>query len=433
MQKEKIVVGLDIGSTKICALVGKQDAYGKIEILGIGKSNSEGVTRGVVININKTVDAIRQAIADAEAQSNVDIKVVNVGIAGQHIKSIKRRGGITRPVGDDEITIDDVNKLTNDMYRTVTDPGNEIIHVMPQDYTVDLETGVKEPVGMSGVKLEADFNIITAQTSAINNINKCVIKAGLQIDNLILEPIASGMAVLTEEERSAGVALVDIGGGTTDVAIFHENIIRHTAVIPLGGHIITKDVKEACLIMDKQAEQIKIKYGRALVEAVQKDAYVAVPGLNNRPPKEISLKEVARVIEARMQEIVELVHMEIIKAGYHNKLVGGLVITGGGALLKDCDKLFAYATQMDTRIGHPTEYIGKTKSGATKSPMFATCVGLVLAGFRALDDRENEYMKLQTNGSGKKDKSRDLFSFSKIIERTKQLLIDNFDDKENNY
>jgi len=316
--------------------------------------------------------------------------------------------------------------LTLDMYRIVTPPGDEIIHVMPQDYTVDLETDVKEPVGMFGVKLEADFNIITAQTTAINNINRCVSRASLEIENLILEPIASGMAVLTDEEREAGVALVDIGGGTTDVAIFHENIIRHTAVIPLGGDIITKDIKEGCLIMEKQAEKLKIKYGKAIAEAADKNAFVSVPGLNNRPPKEISLKKVAQIIEARMQEIIELVHTEIINSGYANKLVGGIVITGGGSEMQDSERLFQYMTKLDTRIGHPTEYLGKVKPAITQSPMYATCVGLVIAGFRALDEREQKYSGTNSQMDNRK-KGRGFFG--QILEQTKRLLIDNFDDK----
>lgn len=433
MQREKIVVGLDIGSTKICALVGRKDQYGKVEILGMGKAESNGVIRGVVTNIDKTVAAIAAAIEEAEKTSGIDIRVVNVGIAGQHIKSITQRGSIHRNT-DNEITIDDVNRLTNEMYRTVTPPGNEIIHVMPQDYTVDFETGIKEPVGMSGVRLEADFNIITAQTSAIKNIQRCVERTGLEIENLILEPIASSMAVLTEEERQAGIALVDIGGGTTDVAVFYENIIRHTAVIPFGGHIITSDIKEGCRIMEQQAERLKVKFGRAIAEEANENEFVSIPGLRDRPAREISLRNLAHIIEARMQEIIELVHNELIKSGYVNKLVGGLVITGGGSQLKFCQKLFQYMTQMDTRIGHPNEYLGKTKVEVAKNPMYATTVGLVLAGFRALDDRHERYLQAQTQVKtikAEKTSGGDNF-FRKIIERTKGLLIDDFDGKGNN-
>ena len=239
MQNDKIVVGLDIGTTKICVLVGRKNEFGKLEILGMGKAVSEGVVRGIVFNIDKTVDAIKKAIRQAEEQSGINIGVVNVGIAGQHIKSLQHNGSITRASHDSEITIEDVNRLTNDMYRLVTPPGSEIIHVMPQDYKVDYEEGIMDPVGMAGVRLEGNFHIITAQSTAINNINKCVTKAGLEIDNLILEPLASSMSVLSDEEKEAGVALIDIGGGTTDLAIFKDDIIRHAAVLPFGGNIIT--------------------------------------------------------------------------------------------------------------------------------------------------------------------------------------------------
>lgn len=437
--KDKIVVGLDIGSTKICALVGKKDQFGKIEILGMGKAPSEGVTRGVVINIDKTVTAISEAIEEAEQTSGIDIRIVNVGIAGQHIKSLKQNGSITRDSAENEITRNDVNRLINDMYRIVTPPGNEIIHVMPQDYTVDFETGIKEPIGMSGIKLEADFNIITAQTSAINNINRCVKRTGLEIENLILEPIASSLSVLTDEEREAGVVLVDIGGGTTDVAIFYENIIRHTAVIPFGGDIITSDIKEGCRIMTGQAEKLKVKFGKAIAEKANVNEFVSIPGLRGRSPKEISVRNLAHIIEARMQEIIESVHQEIIKSGYLNKLVGGIVITGGGSQLRNCKQLFEFMTGMDARVGYPNEYLGKTKVEAAKSPMYATTIGLVMAGFRALDDRDTKYQtQINNNTATTKTKSKTKQAsggdfFRKIIERTKGLLIDDFDDKKNNY
>lgn len=436
--KDKIVVGLDIGSTKICALVGRKDQFGKLEILGMGKAPSEGVTRGVVINIDKTVNAISEAIEEAEQTSGIDIRIVNVGIAGQHIKSLKQNGSITRDSAENEITRNDVNRLINDMYRIVTPPGNEIIHVMPQDYTVDFETGIKEPIGMSGIKLEADFNIITAQTSAINNINRCVKRTGLEIENLILEPIASSLSVLTDEEREAGVVLVDIGGGTTDVAIFYENIIRHTAVIPFGGDIITSDIKEGCKIMTTQAEKLKVKFGKAIAEKANVNEFVSIPGLRGRSPKEISVRNLAHIIEARMQEIIESVHQEIIKSGYLNKLVGGIVITGGGSQLRNCKQLFEFMTGMDARIGYPNEYLGKVKVEAAKSPMYATTIGLVMAGFRALDDRDTKYQTPITNTTTTKTKTKTKQGsggdfFRKIIERTKGLLIDDFDDKKNNY
>lgn len=387
MQNDKIVVGLDIGTTKVCALVGRRNEYGKLEILGMGKAPSEGVVRGIVSNIDKTVDAIKKAIRQAEDQAGINIGVVNVGIAGQHIKSLQHNGSITRQVTDHEITVEDVNRLTNDMYRLVTPPGSEIIHVMPQEYKVDYEEGIVDPVGMSGVRLEGNFHIITAQSNAINNINKCVSRAGLEVDQLILEPLASSMSVLSDEEKEAGVALVDIGGGTTDLAIFKDNIIRHTAVLPFGGNIITSDIKQGCLVMQNQAEQLKVKFGKAIANEASENEIVSIPGLRDRTPKEISLKNLAYIIEARMEEIVELIYAEIVRSGYANSLAGGIVVTGGGSQLQNVVQLVEYITGMDTRIGYPNEHLGRSKVDAVKSPMYATSVGLVLAGYQPLDQR----------------------------------------------
>ena len=431
MQKDKIVVGLDIGTTKICAIVGRKNEYGKLEVLGMGKAVSDGVIRGIVTNIDKTVHAISKAIQEAEEQAGIDIRVVNVGIAGQHIKSAVHHGSITRKSTEDEITIEDVNRLTNDMYRIVIPPGSEIIHVMPQDYVVDYEDGIKDPVGMSGVKLEADFHVITAQTNAINNVNKCVRRAGLKIDNLILEPLASSLAVLSDEEKEAGVCLVDIGGGTTDIALFYDNIIRHTAVIPFGGNIITTDIKQGCSVMQHQAEQLKVRFGRAIAEEANPNEIVSIPGLRNRPPKEISIKNLAHIIEARMEEIIELVHTEIITSGYENKLAGGLVITGGGSQLHNIKQLFEYMTGMDARIGYPNEHLGKSKVEVVKSPMYATGIGLVLSGFRALDERDNRYQQVGVGHTPVKENNGTDF-FKRILDKTKDLLIDDFDDKDYN-
>ncbi len=436
MEKDKIIVGLDIGTTKICAIVGRKNEYGKLEVLGMGKAVSDGVIRGIVTNIDKTIYGIETAIKEAEEQSGINIRVVNVGIAGQHIKSTIHHGGITRNPADDEITVEDINRLTNDMYRTVTPPGSEIIHVMPQDYFVDFEDGIKDPVGMSGVRLEADFHVITAQTNAINNLNKCVKRASLEIENLILEPLSSSLSVLSEEEKEAGVCLVDIGGGTTDIAIFHESIIRHTAVIPFGGNILTSDIKQGCMVMNHQAELLKTKFGKAIAEEANPNEIVSIPGLRNRPPKEISIKNLAHIIEARMQEIIELIHAEIITSGYEDKLAGGIIMTGGGAQLGCLKQLVEYMTGIDARIGYPNEHLGKSKIEAVKSPMYATTVGLVLSGFKALDERDNRYMKTnsgfdyQSNKLKRDKKHPGNDFFRKIIEKTKGLLIDDVDDQQ---
>ncbi|MEL6561253.1 MAG: cell division protein FtsA [Bacteroidota bacterium] len=437
MQDDKIIVGLDIGTTKICVVVGRKNEFGKLEVLGMGKAVSEGVIRGIVTNIDKTVHAIEKAVNEASEQSGIDIRVVNVGIAGQHIKSSVHHGSITRNSLDDEITIEDVNRLSNDMYRIVIPPGSEIIHVMPQDYIVDYEDGIKDPVGMSGVKLEADFHIITAQTNAINNINKCVRRAGLEIENLILEPLASSLAVLSEEEKEAGICLVDIGGGTTDIAIFYDNIIRHTAVIPFGGNIITADIKQGCMVMEHQAELLKTKFGRAISEEASPNEIVSIPGLRNRPPKEISVKNLAHIIEARLEEIIEMVHTEIITSGFENKLTGGIVVTGGGSQMANLKQLFEYMTGLDTRIGYPNEHLGKSKVDHIKSPMYATSVGLVLSGFKALDEREERYREVRNSKASNQSKSsRDkqgLNFFKNILEKTKGLLIDDDFEDEKDY
>ncbi len=429
MEQDKIIVGLDIGTTKICAIVGRKNEFGKLEVLGVGKAVSDGVIRGIVTNIDKTVNAIEKAVNDASEQSGIDIRVVNVGIAGQHIKSAVHHGSITRD-SDDEITVEDLNRLTNDMYRIVIPPGSEIIHVMPQDYIVDYEDGIKDPVGMSGVKLEADFHIITAQTNAINNINKCIRRAGLEIENLILEPLASSLAVLSDEEKEAGVCLVDIGGGTTDIAVFYDNIIRHTAVIPFGGNIITSDIKQGCMVMEQQAEQLKIKFGKAIAEEASPNEIISIPGLRNRPPKEISVKNLAHIIESRMEEIIEMVHTEIITSGFNKKLAAGIVVTGGGSLLSNTKQLFEYMTGLDTRVGYPNEHLGKSKVDAVKSPVYATSVGLVLSGYRAIDIREQRYNEKQARGVLKPRTKQSAKFFQNILEKTKGLLIDDFDENK---
>jgi cell division protein FtsA len=432
METEKIIVGLDIGTTKICAIVGRKNEFGKLEVLGMGKAESEGVVKGIVFNIDKTVYAIEKAIKEASDQSGIDIGVVNVGIAGQHIKSFIQHGGITRSSKEDEITVDDVERLTQDMYRMVVPPGSQIIHVMPQDYMVDYEDGIKEPVGMSGVRLEADFHIITAQTNAINNINKCVRRAGLEIQDLILEPLASSLAVLNEEEKEAGVCLIDIGGGTTDIAIFYDNIIRHTAVIPFGGNIVTNDIKQGLMVLPQQAEQLKTRFGKAISEEASPNEIVSIPGIRNRSAKEISVKNLSNIIQARMEEIIEMAHAEIISSGFENRLAGGIVITGGGAQLSSLKQLVEYMTGMDTRIGYPNEHLGKSKIEQVKSPMYSTAVGLVLAGFRSLDEREARYKEARESVKTVKVKKPVIASksfFNDILNKTKSLLIDDLDGK----
>jgi cell division protein FtsA len=439
MENDKLVVGLDIGTTKICAIIGRKNEFGKLEVLGMGKAVSDGVIRGIVTNIDKTVNAIQKAVKDASDMADVDIAEVIVGIAGQHIRSSVHHGVIIRNTKDDEINVEDVRRLANDMENIVVPPGNTIIHVMPQDYTVDYEDGIKDPVGISGVRLEADFHIITAQSTAINNINRCVKRAEIISKDLILEPLASSLSVLSDLDKEAGVCLVDIGGGTTDIAIFYDNIIRHTAVIPFGGNIITSDIKEGCMVMQNQAELLKTKFGKAISEEANPNEIVSIPGLRNRHPKEISIRNLSSIIEARMEEIVEMVQSEIVTSGMYKKLAGGIVLTGGGSQLHGVSQLFEYMTGLDTRIGYPNEHLGKSKIEDVKSPMYATTVGLVLAGFKALDDREDTYRKRKALAAGdraaKESKaeipSKDIFG--SIRKRLKDFITDDIGDENNGY
>ena len=387
MKESEIVVALDIGTTKICAVVGRKNQHGKLEILGMGKVVSTGVLRGVVSNIEKTVKAISDAIKEAERRSGVKINVVNVGIAGQHIKSLQHRGILTRHSVHDEISQEDISDLISDMHKLVLPPGDKILHVIPQEYIVDNEQGILDPIGMSGIRLEANFHIITGQITATKNIFKCVEKAGLELESLTLEPIASSKAVLSEEEMEAGVALIDIGGGTTDLAIFHEGIIRHSAVIPFAGNVVTKDIKEGCNVMNNQAEQLKVKFGQALESEVKQNRIITIPGLRGRTHKEILEKNLARIIQARVEEIFDRVCWDIRRSGFEHKLIGGIVLTGGGALLRNIVELAELRTGMAVRLGAPVEHLAHGYEVEVASPIYSTSIGLILKG---LDEDKNE-------------------------------------------
>ena len=385
--QSKIAVGLDIGTTKITVIVGQKNQHGKIEILGMGKAPSTGVMRGIVANIDKTTQSILKALDEAVTTSGLNIKNVNVGIAGQHIKSLQHRGQLVRENLETEINDTDIDKLMQNMYKLVMVPGEEIIHVIPQEYIVDKLDNFPDPRGMVGVQLEANFHIITGQTAAISNIKKCVNNASLAMTGLTLEPLASATSVLDEQELEAGVALVDIGGGTTDVAIFKDGIIRHTAVIPFGGNIITQDIKEGCSILENQAELLKVKFGSALASQNKENEIVSIPGLRGREPKEISLKNLANIIQARVEEIIELVHHEIKNSGYERKLITGIVLTGGGSQLKHIGQLVEFHTGIECRIGYPNEHLASNSPIDVSSPMYATGVGLVM---KFLEDNNGE-------------------------------------------
>jgi cell division protein FtsA len=381
MEQEQLAVGLDIGTTKIVAMLGTKNEYGKLEIVGVGKSKSQGVHRGVVNNITQTIQSIRAAAQEAEAISGKKITSVVVGIAGQHIRSLHHSDYITRTNADEVIDEADIERLKNQVFKLVMLPGEEIIHVLPQEYKVDGQAEIKEPIGMYGGRLEANFHVVVGQVSSIRNIARCVKSAGLDFGGITLEPLASADAVLSQEEKEAGVALIDIGGGTTDLAIFKDGIIRHTAVIPFGGNVITEDIKEGCSIIEKQAELLKIKFGSAWPGENKDNEIVSIPGLRGRDPKEITLKNLSKIIHARVTEIIEQVYAEIKNYGHEEqkkKLIAGIVLTGGGSQLKHLKQLVEYITGMDTRIGYPNEHLAGDTDKATASPLFATAVGLVM-------------------------------------------------------
>ncbi|WP_297791836.1 cell division protein FtsA [uncultured Eudoraea sp.] len=398
MEKGNYSVGLDIGTTKIVAIIGKENEYGKIEVLGIGRSKSLGVHRGVVNNITQTIKSIQQAVEQAEADSGLKIGSVVVGIAGQHIRSLQHSDYITRANSEEVINEEDLDKLCNQVYKLVMLPGEEIIHVLPQEYKVDGQAEIKQPIGMYGGRLEANFHVVVGQVSSIKNIGRCIKSAGLDLGNITLEPLASSDAVLSQEEKEAGVALIDIGGGTTDLAIFKDGIIRHTAVIPFGGNVITEDIKEGCSIIEKQAELLKIKFGSAWPGENKDNEIVSIPGLRGREPKEITLKNLSKIIHARVVEIVEQVYVEIKNYGHEEqkkKLIAGIVLTGGGSQLKHLKQLVEYITGMDTRIGYPNEHLAGDSDQEIASPLYATAVGLLM---NAIENKVKHPAYLEGNG-----------------------------------
>lgn len=398
MDNKNIAVGLDIGTTKIVAMVGKEDAYGKIEVLGTGKARSLGVHRGVVNNITQTIQSIQEAVDQAEAASGEKIENVIVGIAGQHIRSLHHSDYITRPNSDKVIDEEDIERLINQVYKLVMLPGEEIIHVLPQDFKVDGQAEIKTPIGMYGGRLEANFHVVVGQVSSIRNIGRCIKSAGLQLGSITLEPLASADAVLSQEEKEAGVALIDIGGGTTDLAIFKDGIIRHTSVISFGGNVITEDIKEGCSIIEKQAELLKTKFGSAWPGENKDNEIVSIPGLRGREPKEITLKNLSRIIHARVVEIIEQIFLEIKNYGHEEskkKLIAGIVLTGGGAQLKHIKQLVEYITGMDTRIGYPNEHLASNSDPELSSPLYATVVGLLMKGLKENEKRERVQRQLE--------------------------------------
>lgn len=396
--EQEVIVGLDIGTTKVCSVVAAADERGKFNVLGIGRSPSEGLTRGVVTHIEKTVRSIQKAIGEAEARSGIKIQSVIVGIAGEHIQSFQSRGVVAISGPEKEITQTDVHRLIEDTKRVALPADRKIIHVIPQEFIIDGQDGVYDPVGMSGVRLEANVHIITGLVTATQNICKCVERAGLHIRDMVLEPLASSYAVLDEEEKEVGIALLDIGGGTTDLAVFEDRTIRHTAVIPIAGNQVTNDIRKGLGVLSEQAEHLKCEYGFAYVPSVVDEEPITIPGIGGRPPLEIDKRLLAQIVQPRMEEIFEIATMEIKRSGYSRHLAAGVVLTGGGALIKGVAELAREVLGMPVKIGIPSGFTaGLVRE--VENPIYATCVGLVLHGLRHKEISPMEFSS--GNGRGK--------------------------------
>lgn len=375
------LVAIDLGTTKVVTMVGKMNSNGKLQVVGLSTAESTGIKRGMIQNIEETVKAIQKTVDDVKKQVGLEFHSAYVGIAGQHIRSIKNSNYLNFDTDDREISQDDIDRLVKDMNLTPVDAGETILHVLPLEFFVDKEpVDNNRPVGMMGRRLDVNFHIVIGKTSSAKHIEKCVNRVGLSVADLILEPLASAEAVLTDDEREAGVALIDIGGGTTDLAIYYEGNIRHTAVIPFGGNVITQDIKEGCSILLKQADQLKEIYGIALSDIAPDNKIITIPGISGREPKEISVKNLAGIIQARMEEILDFVLYEINLSGYAEKLSAGVVITGGGALLKHLSHLIKFKSGYDVRLGFPSEKLSSDSLEKYNHPQLSTALGLALIG-----------------------------------------------------
>ncbi len=428
----EIITAIDIGTTKIVALAGERDEKGRIRILtkGTVPTPQKSVKMGVVQNIEIVSKAIKEAVNKAESISDIEFTSAFIGIAGHHIKSVHNNHSIFISSIENLITNEDVDKMTQEIRSMSLEANEEILDVIPQNYTIDKENGIDEPVGRFGKKLSGNFHIIVGDTSSAKNIKRCVNLADIEVNDLYLEPIASSKAVLTEDEKEAGVALVDIGGGTTDLAIFYEGVLRHTAVIPFGGDVITKDVKEAYQILHKHAEELKTDCGTALSEFAKKDSLAVIPGISGRDSKEISLVELSRVIQARMEEIINIIDFEIINSGYRDKLAAGIALTGGGSLLEKLPQLMKFVTGLDVKLSKPPAY-ASSGGARVNSPKLSTAVGLVMLGFENIDKAKNRGKKKKKKKE-KKSKSGSGFGdlIENISEKVKQKAINFFEDED---
>jgi len=374
-KKANIIVGLDIGTTKTCAVVGELTDQG-IDIIGIGSSPSEGLRRGVVVNIDSTVEAIKKAVEEAEKISGNQIRSVYVGIAGGHIKGQNSLGIIA--VKEREVDEEDVQRAVEASKAIAIPLDREILHTLPQSYIVDDQDGIRDPIGMSGVRLEAKVHIVTGASASIQNIAKSVSRVGLDIEEIVLEQLASSEAVLSSDEKDLGVAMLDIGGGTTDIAVFSEGSIKHTAVLPVGGNYVTSDIATGLRTPAGEAEKLKIKYGCAYSPLIPKDEAIEVPSVGGREPREVSRQILGRIIEPRMEEILSLAQKEIVRSGYEELMAAGVVLTGGTSIMEGAPELAEQVFNLPVRRGQPTGIGGLTD--IVNSPMYATGVGLVLYG-----------------------------------------------------
>ena len=377
-QKSDIIVGLDIGTTKIAVIVAQIGVGGKVDIIGIGRHPSQGLRKGVVINIEATVNAIRHAVEEAELMAGCEISSVYAGIAGSHIQGFNSHGIVA--VKSKEVTPKDVERVI-DAARAVAIPmDREVLHILPQEYIVDEQDGIREPLGMSGVRLEAKVHIVTGAVSSAQNIVKSANRVGLAVNDIVLEPIASSEAVLSPEEKELGVALVDIGGGTTDITVFHAGAVKHTAVLPLGGNHLTNDIATGLRTPVASAEKIKERYGTALASVVQSSETIEVPSTGGREPRVLSRYVLAEIVEPRMHEIYSLVQRELVKSGFDEVLTAGVVLTGGTVMLDGSVELAEQVFNLPVRLGYPSNIGGLVD--VVNYPAYATGVGLVLYGAR---------------------------------------------------
>jgi cell division protein FtsA len=373
---EKLIVGLDIGTSKVLAIVGEISPTGEVEIIGVGHHPSRGMKKGVVVNIESTVQSIQRAVEEAELMAGCQIHSVYAGIAGSHISSINSHGVVA--IKDKEVGLSDVERVIAAARAVAIPADQKVLHILPQEFIIDKQEGIREPIGMSGVRLEAKVHIVTGAVSAAQNIMKCVRRCGLEVDDIILEQLASSMSTLTDDEKELGVCLVDIGGGTTDISVFTEGAIRHTAVIPIAGDQVTNDIAVALRTPTQNAEDIKKKYGCALTQLANRDESIEVPSVGDRPPRKLSRQTLAEVIEPRIEELYGLVQAELRRSGFEDVLGSGLVLTGGSAKMEGMIDLAEEVFHMPVRMGIP-QYVGGLK-GVVQNPVFATGVGLVLYG-----------------------------------------------------